>query len=362
MIANFSSLIEFIAAVYVTMCLNNDIFKRFWTPDHYSKIKAVIGSYNFQSSSNQFEKLLSDIRSLSKRIDSISRKKGAFMLGVCVLLLIFIGFEEENSQELYEPLVYGCLCSFIILGLQKIIFKKWKYVVFSMILLIVIYFISFSCLPCWYDNQFYRLVFDYLIDHKKILIIILVLFPILHQLTINWLYSSVYRGYLKDRIHDEYEKYDNSKKGIEQRRKDLIDKEYLQAWNDEYFNNGGLDWSLTIFNQVLNRRLIQAVTPSVYILCWSLLKHWCTYKIPAMLKKKNKKIDSSNSGVEIPAEYIHPQYSQVLDFTVEYNNFLRWRTTCGEPYPSLKLFCDQNNIKYKDMVAWVKVNKPSRKL
>lgn len=81
-----------------------------------------------------------------------------------------------------------------------------------------------------------------------------------------------------------------------------------------------------------------------------------------MLKKKNKKIDSSNSGVEIPAEYIHPQYSQVLDFTVEYNNFLRWRTTCGEPYPSLKLFCDQNNIKYKDMVAWVKVNKPSRKL
>lgn len=174
------------------------------------------------------------------------------MLGVCVLLLIFIGFEEENSQELYEPLVYGCLCSFIILGLQKIIFKKWKYVVFSMILLIVIYFISFSCLPFGYDSQFYGLVFDYLIDHKKILIIILVLFPILHQLTINWLYSSVYRGYLKDRIHDEYEKYDNSKKGIEQRRKDLIDKEYLQAWNDEYFNKS-VDKYINLTNRLLRR-------------------------------------------------------------------------------------------------------------
>lgn len=46
MISNFSSFVEFFAAIYVTMAVNNDFCSNFWTPRYYKEMEQLLKTYN----------------------------------------------------------------------------------------------------------------------------------------------------------------------------------------------------------------------------------------------------------------------------------------------------------------------------
>lgn len=46
MISDFSSFVEFFAAIYVTMAVNNDFCSNFWTPKYYEEMKSLLNVYN----------------------------------------------------------------------------------------------------------------------------------------------------------------------------------------------------------------------------------------------------------------------------------------------------------------------------
>lgn len=58
MISDFSSFVEFFAAIYVTMAVNNDFCSNFWTPKYYEEMKSLLNVYNFNGSSSIHDKLL----------------------------------------------------------------------------------------------------------------------------------------------------------------------------------------------------------------------------------------------------------------------------------------------------------------
>lgn len=97
MISNFSSFIEFFAAVYVTMCIDNAYCKQFWTPVYYKEMNSLLSSYDFTASNLSIDKIKEEIESTNKRVQSYSQHKGSIMLCYCVVLLTFIGFEDSKD-------------------------------------------------------------------------------------------------------------------------------------------------------------------------------------------------------------------------------------------------------------------------
>lgn len=360
MIANFSSFIEFLAAIYVTMCLDNQICRNFWTPDYFDSMKTILEGYDFEGSSNLFQKLQDGINNIYGRISNLSQKKGSFMLGFCVWLLILIGLEENIKNELwgYVPFLLSCLYVLVIIVFSKFILYKWKFVIFALLGLLAIFLLSYI-----YANQIFQwtnALAPNLLELKYFFFIIVLLLPILHQLWVNWIYSGVYKGYLKKQVELEYEKYKRSKEGIEKRKKDIIDPEYLEAWNDLYFNNEDSDRSITIFNRVLYNRLLEIASPSIWRLFWSLLCHW-TVKICRMFNKKkgameeveDKSFDANDILSIIPKENVK------LDFSKEHSEYLKWKKGRNGKNASVKVFCIEKSINAKDMIAWLRVNKPA---
>lgn len=357
MIANLSSFIEFFAAVYVTMCISNDLFLRFWTPAHYRRIEEILKEHEFPGSSILYQQFFDKIKDISNNVNNLSIKRGAFMLSVCILLLIYMGVEPSISSK--NILSAGLLCSLlpilIILCFHRIFFNKWKYVILSIAVVIGTFILTLYKHDEWSAIQYFVDVCD---NYKLYIIVLIILYPIIHQLILNWLFSSVYRGYLSSIISNEYEKYISSKEGITKRKKELIDKEYLAAWNDSYFKDGEYDLSLKSFNDVFEARLIKALNPSTVKLIYSLL----IFKLKCLLQRSKRQtkpiINQTLEGV-ITDEYKIPVYNQVLDFHNEYQDFLKWKRQSHSGYANLKSYCVQHGIKYKDMVAWVKVHNPT---
>ena len=62
MISNFSSFVEFFAAIYVTMAVNNDFCSNFWTPKYYKEMEGLLNTYDFAGSSNIHKKLRDEIK------------------------------------------------------------------------------------------------------------------------------------------------------------------------------------------------------------------------------------------------------------------------------------------------------------
>lgn len=62
MISDFSSFVEFFAAIYVTMAANNDFCSNFWTPKYYEEMRTLLNVYNFNGSSSIHNQLLSRLR------------------------------------------------------------------------------------------------------------------------------------------------------------------------------------------------------------------------------------------------------------------------------------------------------------
>lgn len=70
----------------------------------------------------------------------------------------------------------------------------------------------------------------------RILIILVFLVPIVMRIVINWLYSTVYVKYLDVRLTEEYFAYQNTKKAIRSKNKNLCDFRYDGVYKEVFFS------------------------------------------------------------------------------------------------------------------------------
>ena len=70
----------------------------------------------------------------------------------------------------------------------------------------------------------------------RILIILVFLVPIVMRIVINWLYSTVYVKYLDVQLTEEYVAYQNTKKAIRSKNKDLCDLRYDGVYKEVFFS------------------------------------------------------------------------------------------------------------------------------
>ena len=143
MVSSFSSFIEFFAAVYVTMCIDNAYCKQFWTPVYYKEMNNLLSSYDFSASSLSIDKIKSEIEATNKRVQDYSQHKGGVMLCFCVVLLVFIGFEGEESHgcQYYASLIYSSLAVLCLVVTPNILLRTWRWVCFWLLIIAILYYI-----------------------------------------------------------------------------------------------------------------------------------------------------------------------------------------------------------------------------
>lgn len=352
MISNFSSFVEFFAAIYVTMTVNNDFCSNFWTPKYYEEMKLLLSVYNFNGSSSIHDELLAHIKENYNVVQNNAHHRGFILLALCVCYLIFMGFENERNSmvvEHYMPIICCTLFVGIILVISNIALKKWRRVVLFVSLCIVMY-VSLNVFACAKISKLP--ISHFLYEYKCHIMIGIIVLPVAYQIYVYWLYSSIYKGYLKDKVAIEYNRFSTSMTGIKNREKNKVDKVYLDIWTDTKFNSEG-DTTLTPFYKELNNRLLVLASPTH----WQLVSSWFCYQGRTFIHKR--KLKSKNASDMTTNMVIQNQLEKYeignVDFQKEYEDYCAWKKKARKN-TSLKAYCAANKLPAKEVIAWLRDN------
>lgn len=362
MISNFSSFVEFFAAIYVTMAVNNDFCSNFWTPKYYKEMEILLKTYDFAGSSNIHKKLRDEIKSKYEIVQSQAHFRGFILLVLCVTYLIFMGYENEGNSLLvghYIPLLYTTVLVGLTILFSNLILTNWR----RTILAVSIYAVTYIILKVG-NWEFFEnfLVSKFLFNYKTQLMIGVILLPTIYQVYVYWLHSSIYKGYLKQHVALEYARYQKSIAGIKNKDRSQVDDIYMTAWSDAVFTTGS-DPTLTSFYNVLNQQLLIIASPSYR----ELLCSWIKFHLKKFRLRRNKEVTETSPN-KIVGDTVFLQKASIqnesnsstpLDFSAEYADYLVWKKSAGKGN-SVTAYCKLKNISLKDMKAWLRVNHPGK--
>lgn len=362
MILNFSSFVELFAAIYVTMAVNNDFCSNFWTPRYYKEMELLLKTYDFSGSSSIHDKLMDEIKVKYEVVQNRAHFRGFILLTLCVCYLVFMGYENESNSQIvghYVPLLYSTIIVGFTILFSGVLLTNWRRTIFAVLVYTLVYVIlKIGNWEVLSNHPISMLLYTY----KTQLLIGIILLPIIYQMYVYWLHSSIYKGYLRHNVAFEYERFKKSMSGIKDRDKTKVDKIYMDVWTETAFASSG-DPTLTSFYKVLNQRLLLIASPSYRDLLFSWIKFHFN-KLWQRVKRTEAKTTvvkaSCNDDIQQNLSIQNESNTKpVLDFTNEYQQYCTWKKTTGKN-GNIKAFCMAKGISYKDMTAWLRVTKPEK--
>lgn len=262
------------------------------TPAYSKTIGDLIPKYGFRNSSRFHQQFTERIQTLSRDLEMESRKKGACMLMVCIVLLGCSTFFPKNSEISIGHCI--SLTSYVILSLAGIVcsrycFKCWRCVVIHGLLSL------FAAIILGWIYRKWCYPIDMLESHKtlwrgvtKICIILVLILPIVWQLFINWLYSEVYQRHLIRLLNTEAELYCKFWLAYSKGKQEEIPNEYRDVLLAALMRGTG-DLKVTEIIQTLYDRLLEACSrPRIR-------------KLLGYIGKQCEEIKSISSGIELNA-------------------------------------------------------------
>lgn len=208
MLNDYSSLLEVITAAYFSMCIEQ-ILKAVWTPKYHDKVQKLVDATNIPMAKKMSISLDDHITIISADINRHMKIKSVFMLIVCLALLATCGLEnhlhwlivEGNEQEIVAR--FSFLLLFVIL-LGNYLFRRLSYIFGVIIGVTILLFLSYSFLDSNLLTEYFKLT-----ENRVVFSLLGILFlPILWQIFLCWVYSSLYYGYLFENTTKEKAKYE----------------------------------------------------------------------------------------------------------------------------------------------------------
>lgn len=340
--SELNTFIQFFAAIYLTITIDNLVFKRFWTPDLYSLVERKLKEFQFALSTPLNMQLMGKIRDFAVLIDRRARRRGGYMLLMCISTMIYTSFESyyQIAPEYYFAFFITLCCSFVGYFVGMFIFTKWKHVTLTYFVFVVIFVINIVVLDkttlgtSW--NSYFTSNSEYIIVLIKCVTIVFFVVPLLIRLFLNWLNSTVYINYLVDELAQEKDRYEKTIVSISTGNPSQFDAAYESAFKDAYFNQRNQkDQLSTNFAELLVTRIINICSRRSFgfLLC---------YLIRNMFKKNRKSIEHNMESVS-PETFVLPVNEQTDD---TYNELLR-------EYEGIKSkkklvdFCEEKKIEYE---------------
>lgn len=150
MIAHYSSFLEFLAALYSTIFLDNIITQRVWTPQYIDGLRKAIDGVDFAGNDSFGSTIIEMNTAKGNELQLRSTKKSIFMILIISFLLIFCGYEQDFENKislLHNALLYSLTIGIglTLLIFNKIIFSKWKWTIFASLINVFL----FVCFYYW---------------------------------------------------------------------------------------------------------------------------------------------------------------------------------------------------------------------
>ena len=345
MISDLSVLIQFLAAIYVTISLDNLIGRRFWSPDYYNLVDQQLQQAGKEFSTRKLKQLKDKIREREKSLDGKSRKRGVFMLFWCTTFLIYIGFEKQlhtnaNSTSLFAPFVMLFVSSIILLS-SHFSLNTWKKTIQMCLLTVASGFIYFIVGDKMLSPEGVRKLCPY----TKILLVVIALLPIIYQLYVNWLYSKAFIIYLHEGVTKELEFYKKTKKGIESGKAELIQGKYDHIIKELYVSNIKGDKAITSINNQFYVLLEKACMPPTPM---KLLWFWWKNRKAEISEKENDTIEIEE---ELPVSESSIIENSNQGFELLYAEYESIKTKNNK---TLRKFCKKKKINYDGFSEYYK--------
>lgn len=328
MLNELNTIVQFLAALYVTITIDNLVIRRFWTPDLYKIVKSTLSKFDFALSSPAQDGLLASIQGSAAIVEKQSRLRGAYFLMLCISMLVFNCF-ESNIFTADIPVYYFSILITLILASILYIFgmywwTQWRkvfrcYVVllsmFTLNVLLPLHIERLSGWITWTTSNVSTILF---LD--KICLILLLSIPVLIRLFLNWLYSSVYVQCLNERLNKEYDSYKKTSEAIKTKNQKNCDEKYDAVYKDVFYSN-------TLTEDNVNTAIVKKLVEYLEVSCtpmtsWQLIR----YRI-----KNRKSINNTAKANATPAYYELPTnnlapgqqvtYAKITDaMIIEYNS------------------------------------------
>lgn len=244
MINELNTLVQFLSAMYVTITIDNLMFKRFWTADLYELTSKMLDNFDFAISTPKRNSLLEVIKKVSMNNEEIARIRGGFFLMICISLLIF-GCFEASLTETYRRVSYlAIIISIVVAVILYIVgtyrWTKWRCIYINFAIVASLFPLVVLCVPQFEGANIW--LFNhacFLILLCKHLIILFLLIPIILRLILNWLYSVAYVKFIQNNLVDEYNAYVKTKEAIKNYDEKSCDPRYDEVYKTVFFSNQG---------------------------------------------------------------------------------------------------------------------------
>lgn len=298
MIANYSPFLEFLAALYSTIFLDNIITQKVWTPQYIDGLKKAIDGVDFAGNGFMGRTIMEVNIEKAKELQLRSTKKSIFMIIIITFLLIFCGYEQDFDNDvlsLHNALFYSLTIGggIPLLVFFKVVFSKWKWTILTSLFNIFLFVFIYN----------YRLFYgcskleQYVTTYIGLYVSIILVLPILWQILLCWLYRGAFIGYIKAKIIEKKEIYDDTIKKVEEGNIDDIPEDYKNivlktatAHKEETIQNA-LDSSIDLYAD----KLIQMITDLCKNLSpWTILGSWIKYQKSVVFSKSERKDTKSN--------------------------------------------------------------------
>ncbi len=350
MVADYSSYLEFIGAVYFTMSLSEYLTSKIWNVKDTKKFDRALDGLGMKDDTDFKDAVLAANSTKGKQLQAELSKKSLIGLFVISFLLIYSGYEQSikdtNDADalsvLHLELSYSCIYFIVTLFfLQWVVFKKWKYVVFY--ISSIVGFFSLVRLNTWVYNCYD--IEKIMIDYIDPTVCIIVSIPILWQIFIIWIHKSVFYGYVKSKIKEAQRVYGKVQECVKNGQYDLLPPQYYEIYMRNSQTSRGttpqqiLDDSLTEYKGALYNdiRII-----GLKVRLYQLLFSWFRYRgegLIAWLKNLCK-----NKGVARPKKLMIENYA---DYAETYK-----KMRLQNKKLNMSDFCKMLNISYEEFKGY----------
>ena len=210
MLSNYSSLLELMAGVYFTMCLDNILTQKIWSVDYFAAFKNSLEELSFGGNTSIASEVVDQNRDLVSIMQAKLTKKSVYMLTYISIMLFACGVEADQNPStpacsIYMFVELQSLATLITLCSSRFIFQKWSRTFKTTICpLFFIFVLS--------NNDYLVNLYSYIaipvigIIH---LVLFLVIYPILWQMFKVWAYKSQFYKYMNNTMIQVSNEYNN---------------------------------------------------------------------------------------------------------------------------------------------------------
>lgn len=237
MISNYSTFIQIIAALYLTMSIDNLIYKRFWSPDYKNLVLSKLKIFKQDTSIQLGYKLSNSLDKKQHYSEHDARIWGLHFCLFSFILLIFCGYEQDYIKDVIKARVYmgiPLLVFFISMFISTCVlfFLKKRCicvviscVIYSALTLISIIVSRLCDLQFLCNNKFFEIVTQYI----EFFIIFLLVIPVLIQLLKLWVVTKGYSFLIEQNFTQELAEYRKALGAIKNNRPSDMPSSYHEA-------------------------------------------------------------------------------------------------------------------------------------